>query len=201
MWGSLAAESPRTLPSPLPAPLGHPTPTENYRLLDVPVDLLAGDADGVIAAANVEQHYLALRAAGARVTYRTTHAGHMDMTFAGAREGRCIVGGLVGGWVGWWVGAGGCVRAWVCIPAGKTAPTLATPCAPSRSQGRDPRLCAVAPAAAAAVIGVLAPHALTARAPPRPPPHVCVLHPPTKTPLPRHCAAGIFGRLSPPPAC
>ena len=70
--------------SPLPpAPL--PLPAENYRLLDVPVDLLAGAADGVIPPACVLQHVHHLRAAGVPCSFRILPFGHLDFTF-GVKE-------------------------------------------------------------------------------------------------------------------
>lgn len=55
---------------------------EHYGLLDCPVDIMAGRADGVIAPQNVLQHYDRMRAAGAAVTYKEFNFGHLDFTFA-----------------------------------------------------------------------------------------------------------------------
>ena len=62
-----------------------PLPAENYRLLDVPVDLLAGAADGVIPPACVLQHVHHLRAAGVPCSFRILPFGHLDFTL-GVKE-------------------------------------------------------------------------------------------------------------------
>ena len=56
-----------------------------YHLLDVPVDIVAGRADGVIVAANCRAHYEAMVAAGrgGSTSYREfPDAGHMDFVVA-----------------------------------------------------------------------------------------------------------------------
>jgi lysosomal acid lipase/cholesteryl ester hydrolase len=62
-----------------------PSVAEHYGLLDVPVDLLVGSADGLIPPPNVELHRRRLRDAGVRVTLREFAFGHLDFTF-GVRE-------------------------------------------------------------------------------------------------------------------
>ncbi|KAK9840957.1 hypothetical protein WJX81_002471 [Elliptochloris bilobata] len=65
---------------------GVPLPPDiagNYKLLDIPVDIMAGRADGVIARENVLEHYAHMRDAGLNVTYKEFEAfGHLDFTFA-----------------------------------------------------------------------------------------------------------------------
>lgn len=64
------------LPPPLPARADH------YRLLDIPVDLLAGAADGIIPPACVIRHVHHLRAAAVPCSFRILPLGHMDFTLA-----------------------------------------------------------------------------------------------------------------------
>ncbi|KAL4458518.1 hypothetical protein ABPG75_013383 [Micractinium tetrahymenae] len=59
-----------------------PSLADNFRLLDVPVDLLAGAADGIIPPACVMMHAQRLRQAGVPCSFRILPAGHMDLTFA-----------------------------------------------------------------------------------------------------------------------
>ena len=54
----------------------------SYSLIDCPVDLLAGRADGVIAAENVREHYKWMQRASCDVTYKEFNFGHLDFTFA-----------------------------------------------------------------------------------------------------------------------
>ena len=54
----------------------------HYDLIDCPVDLLAGKADGVIAPENVQEHYERMQKAGCNVTYKEFNFGHLDFTFA-----------------------------------------------------------------------------------------------------------------------
>ncbi|KAK9834097.1 hypothetical protein WJX84_003001 [Apatococcus fuscideae] len=64
---------------------GQPEPPDvaaAYHLLDFPIDIMAGRADGVIAKENVLMHYEAMRKAGCRVTYKEFDFGHLDFTFA-----------------------------------------------------------------------------------------------------------------------
>ena len=61
------------------------------RLLDVPVDLLAGAADGVIPPAGVLQHVQHLRAAGVPCSFRILPFGHLDFTFGVKEDIRAFV--------------------------------------------------------------------------------------------------------------
>lgn len=55
----------------------------NYALIsDLPVDLVAGRSDGVIAHEDVAAHYEAMRSAGLEVTYKELDVGHLDVTMA-----------------------------------------------------------------------------------------------------------------------
>lgn len=79
--GSLAASlrlpllSLSRLCNPLPR---SPSPfPDNFRLLDVPVDLLAGALDGIISPACVMVHAQRLRQAGVPCSFRILPAGHM----------------------------------------------------------------------------------------------------------------------------
>ena len=53
-----------------------------YWRLDMPVDIAAGAADGVIPTANTRRHYRQMREGGVAATYREFDYGHMDFTFA-----------------------------------------------------------------------------------------------------------------------
>lgn len=59
-----------------------PSLADNFRLLDVPVDLLAGALDGIISPACVVMHAQRLRQASVPCSFRILPAGHMDLTFA-----------------------------------------------------------------------------------------------------------------------
>jgi hypothetical protein len=60
-----------------------PDVAAQYHLLaDLPVDLVAGRSDGVIARDDVASHYEAMKAAGLEVTYKEFDVGHLDVTFA-----------------------------------------------------------------------------------------------------------------------
>ena len=64
---------------------GTETPTdiaENYGFLKMPVDIMAGKSDGVIAKENVLMHYQKLQEANCSVTYKEFDFGHLDFTFA-----------------------------------------------------------------------------------------------------------------------
>lgn len=64
---------------------GEPEPFDvaaNYKLLDCPVDIMAGRADGIIARENVQQHYERMKDAGCSVSYKEFDFGHLDFTFA-----------------------------------------------------------------------------------------------------------------------
>ena len=75
----------------LPPRFPPPLPAEHYRLLDVPVDLLAGAADGVIPPACVLQHVQHLRAAGVPCSFRILPFGHLDFTFGVKEDIRAFV--------------------------------------------------------------------------------------------------------------
>lgn len=54
----------------------------NYHVLNMPVDIMAGKSDGVIAKENVLMHYQKLQEANRSVTYKEFDFGHLDFTFA-----------------------------------------------------------------------------------------------------------------------
>ena len=67
------------------AAYGQSTPPDiaaNYNVLDMPVDIMAGQTDGVIAKENVLMHYQKLQEANCSVTYKEFDFGHLDFTFA-----------------------------------------------------------------------------------------------------------------------
>jgi len=70
-----------------------------YRLLDVPVDIVAGRADGVVAAADVARHHRAMVAAGVKdVSYvEFPDAGHMDLVMSSKDDVRRYVMKLLRG--------------------------------------------------------------------------------------------------------
>lgn len=70
-----------------------------YRLLDVPVDIVAGRADGVVAASDVARHHRAMVAAGVRdVSYvEFPDAGHMDLVMSSKDDVRRYVMRLLRG--------------------------------------------------------------------------------------------------------
>ncbi|KAL4539401.1 hypothetical protein Ndes2437B_g02221 [Nannochloris sp. 'desiccata'] len=60
-----------------------PDVAAHYHLLQgLPIDLVAGRSDGVIAREDVETHYEAMKAAGLEVTLKELDVGHLDVTFA-----------------------------------------------------------------------------------------------------------------------
>lgn len=64
---------------------GEPEPMDiaaHYHLVDCPIDLMAGGADGIIARQNVQEHYTRMKEAGCSVTYKEFNLGHLDFTFA-----------------------------------------------------------------------------------------------------------------------
>ncbi|KAL0056175.1 hypothetical protein WJX82_008465 [Trebouxia sp. C0006] len=64
---------------------GSDEPTDiaaNYSFLRMPVDIMAGRSDGVIAKENVLMHYQKLQEANCSVTYKEFDFGHLDFTFA-----------------------------------------------------------------------------------------------------------------------
>lgn len=68
-----------------------PSIADNYHLLDVPVDLVAGAADGIIPPACVVMHAQRLRSAGVPCSFRILPYGHMDFTFAVKEDIRLFV--------------------------------------------------------------------------------------------------------------
>ena len=55
----------------------------NYGLIsDLPVDLVAGRSDGIVAREDVAAHYDAMKKAGMDVTYKELNVGHLDVTMA-----------------------------------------------------------------------------------------------------------------------
>lgn len=59
-----------------------PDIAKNYHVLNMPVDIMAGKSDGVIAKENVLMHYQELQEANCSVTYKEFDFGHLDFTFA-----------------------------------------------------------------------------------------------------------------------
>ena len=73
---------------------GVPPPTAALcRLLpqDLPIDLVAGKYDGIIAREDVLTHYERMREGGVSVTYKEFSCGHLDVTFAVNEEVRHYV--------------------------------------------------------------------------------------------------------------
>lgn len=54
----------------------------NYAALKMPIDILAGTNDGVIAVENVRKHLEELEKARCHVTYKEFNFGHLDFVFA-----------------------------------------------------------------------------------------------------------------------
>ncbi|KAK2080877.1 hypothetical protein QBZ16_000731 [Prototheca wickerhamii] len=59
-----------------------PSIAHNYRLLNIPVDLVAGTLDRVVTPADVKMHAHWLSRSPAGVTFKEFLVGHMDLTFA-----------------------------------------------------------------------------------------------------------------------
>ncbi|KAK9810435.1 hypothetical protein WJX72_010667 [[Myrmecia] bisecta] len=59
-----------------------PNIADGYKYLDMPIDIMAGRSDGVIAPENVIMHYNSMRKAGCHVTLKEFDFGHLDFTFA-----------------------------------------------------------------------------------------------------------------------
>ena len=74
---------------------GTPSPPDvasMYGLLDIPIDIVGGRADGVVAAANCERHVRAMAAAGVDVRYvEFPAAGHMDFVLSSKDDVRTHV--------------------------------------------------------------------------------------------------------------
>ena len=67
--------------SPEPLDLG-----EHYRLIDIPVDLVAGQKDRVIRPSMVKRHYKLMKDAGVNVSYIEFEYAHLDFTFSHHEE-------------------------------------------------------------------------------------------------------------------
>ncbi|KAK8481406.1 hypothetical protein V6N13_145807 [Hibiscus sabdariffa] len=67
--------------SPEPIDLG-----EYYSLIDIPVDLVAGQKDQIISSSMVSKHYRLMKEAGVDVSYNEFEYGHLDFTFSHHEE-------------------------------------------------------------------------------------------------------------------
>ncbi|XP_061342095.1 uncharacterized protein LOC133288377 isoform X2 [Gastrolobium bilobum] len=67
--------------SPVPLDLG-----EYYGLIDIPVDLVAGQKDKVIRPSMVKRHYKLMKGAGVDVSYNEFEYAHLDFTFSHREE-------------------------------------------------------------------------------------------------------------------
>ncbi|KAK7314516.1 hypothetical protein VNO77_33042 [Canavalia gladiata] len=67
--------------SPVPLDLG-----EFYGLIDIPVDLVAGQKDKVIRPSMVKRHYKLMKGAGVDVSYNEFEYAHLDFTFSHREE-------------------------------------------------------------------------------------------------------------------
>lgn len=67
--------------SPEPLDLG-----EHYWLIDIPVDLVAGQKDHIISASMVKKHYKLMEDSGVDVSYNEFEYGHLDFTFSHREE-------------------------------------------------------------------------------------------------------------------
>ena len=67
--------------SPEPLDLG-----ERYGLIDIPVDLVAGQRDTVIRSSMVKRHYKLMKEAGVDVSYNEFEYAHLDFTFSHREE-------------------------------------------------------------------------------------------------------------------
>ncbi|KAK1565153.1 hypothetical protein Q3G72_019994 [Acer saccharum] len=67
--------------SPEPLDLG-----EYYRLIDIPVDLVAGHKDKVIRPSMVRKHYKLMKDSGVEVSYNEFEYAHLDFTFSHREE-------------------------------------------------------------------------------------------------------------------
>lgn len=73
---------------------GSPAPPDiggSYHYMDIPVDLMAGQQDGVVSPENIRRHCHALKAAGAKVTLKHFSLGHLDFTFTVRDEVRTYI--------------------------------------------------------------------------------------------------------------
>ncbi|KAL2342505.1 hypothetical protein Fmac_003790 [Flemingia macrophylla] len=71
----------RVYGSPEPLDLG-----EHYGLIDIPVDLVAGQKDTVIRPSMVKRHYKLMKDAGVDVSYNEFEYAHLDFTFSHREE-------------------------------------------------------------------------------------------------------------------
>ncbi|WVZ70413.1 hypothetical protein U9M48_019084, partial [Paspalum notatum var. saurae] len=68
---------------------GTPEPFDlgaNYGLIDIPVDLVAGQRDRVISPSMVKKHYKLMRKSGVEVSYNEFEYAHLDFTFSHREE-------------------------------------------------------------------------------------------------------------------
>ncbi|TVU33887.1 hypothetical protein EJB05_15701 [Eragrostis curvula] len=79
-YGSAAANM-EAYGSPEPLDLG-----AHYGLIDIPVDLVAGQRDRVISPLMVKKHYKLMRKAGVEVSYNEFEYAHLDFTFSHREE-------------------------------------------------------------------------------------------------------------------
>lgn len=79
-YGSASANK-KAYGSPEPLDLG-----ESYRLIDIPVDLVAGQKDKVIRPSMVKRHYRLMKGGGVDVSYNEFEYAHLDFTFSHREE-------------------------------------------------------------------------------------------------------------------
>jgi len=68
---------------------GMPEPLDlgaHYGLIDIPVDLVAGQRDRVISPSMVKKHYKLMRKSGVEVSYNEFEYAHLDFTFSHREE-------------------------------------------------------------------------------------------------------------------
>ncbi|VAH60489.1 unnamed protein product [Triticum turgidum subsp. durum] len=79
-YGSAAANM-EAYGTPKPLDLG-----AHYSLIDIPMDLVAGQRDRVISPTMVKKHYKLMRKAGVEVSYNEFEYAHLDFTFSHREE-------------------------------------------------------------------------------------------------------------------
>jgi hypothetical protein len=79
-YGSAAANM-EAYGTPKPLDLG-----AHYGLIDIPMDLVAGQRDRVISPTMVKKHYKLMRRAGVEVSYNEFEYAHLDFTFSHREE-------------------------------------------------------------------------------------------------------------------
>ncbi|KAF7036438.1 hypothetical protein CFC21_047103 [Triticum aestivum] len=79
-YGSTAANM-EAYGTPKPLDLG-----AHYSLIDIPMDLVAGQRDRVISPTMVKKHYKLMRKAGVEVSYNEFEYAHLDFTFSHREE-------------------------------------------------------------------------------------------------------------------